>query len=123
MQVTGLAPVQTPFWQVSVCVHRLLSTHAVPSFFVGSEQVPVAASHAPAAWHWSLAVQVTGLAPKHRPPWQVSVCVHALPSEQVEPFFFAGSLHRPVEVSHVPAVWHWSLAAHSTALLPVHAPP
>jgi hypothetical protein len=68
-------------------------------------------------------VQVTGLAPAQTPPWHVSVCVHRLPSSQAEPFFFAGVLHRPLEVSQTPAEWHWSLAAQTTALDPVHTPP
>jgi hypothetical protein len=48
--------------------------------------------------------------------------VQALPSEQAEPFFFAGSSHTPVEGLQVPAVWHWSLALHNTGLLPVQMP-
>jgi hypothetical protein len=28
--MTGFEPVHVPFWQVSVCVHRLLSLQAVP---------------------------------------------------------------------------------------------
>jgi hypothetical protein len=41
---TGFVPTQVPFWQVSVCVHALLSLQAVP---VSRVQVPFAV--APAA--------------------------------------------------------------------------
>jgi hypothetical protein len=114
---------QTPVWQVSVCVHSVPSLQAAPSALAGLEQAPVFVSQLPALWHWSLAVQVTGLAPAHTPPWHVSVLVHGLASSQVAPFVFAGSLHRPLDVSQVPAEWHWSLAAHTTALAPVQTPP
>src|SRR5437667_184843 len=49
--LTGLEPVQTPVWQVSVCVQALPSLHAVPFGAIGFEQVPVAGSHVPATWH------------------------------------------------------------------------
>src|SRR2546421_257729 len=58
----------------------LLVPHVVPSGAAGFEQAPVPGLHVPATWHWSLAVQVTGLLPVHVPLWQVSVWVHALPS-------------------------------------------
>lgn len=48
--------------------------------------------------------------------------MHRLPSSQAEPFFFAGLLQTPLDVSQVPALWHWSLALHTTALEPVHTP-
>jgi len=51
VQVTGLAPVQTPVWQVSACVHALPSLHVVPSAFDGFEQVPVDGLQVPAVWH------------------------------------------------------------------------
>jgi hypothetical protein len=50
-QITGFAPVQVPPWQVSVCVHKLLSTQAVPSGLAGFEHFPVAPSQVPAVWH------------------------------------------------------------------------
>jgi hypothetical protein len=97
-------PVHVPAWHVSVAVHALLSLQAVPSAFVGFEQTPVALSHVPALWHWSLATQVTGLPPLHAPAWQVSLCVHALPSLHDVPFGFSGLEHPPVPGSHVPAL-------------------
>src|SRR5690606_33540193 len=74
-----------PAWHVSVCVHALLSLHAVPLALFGLEQAPVPGSHTPATWHWSSALHVTGLAPVQVPAWQVSVCVHALSSSQAGP--------------------------------------
>jgi len=44
---------------VSVCVQAFPSLQVVPSGLFGFEQTPVAWSHVPATWHWSLAVQVT----------------------------------------------------------------
>jgi hypothetical protein len=120
--VTGLAPVHTPLWHVSVCVHALPSLHAVPFAFTGFEHAPVDGSHVPAVWHWSLAVHVTGFAPVHAPAWHVSVCVQALPSLHAEPFTFAGFEHAPVAGLHVPTSWHWSLALHVTGFEPAHTP-
>jgi hypothetical protein len=47
-------------------------------------------------------VQVTGLEPAQAPLWQVSVCVHALPSLQVVPFEAVGFEQAPVLELHVP---------------------
>jgi hypothetical protein len=51
-------------------------------------------------------VQVTGLEPTQTPAWQLSACVHALPSVQLEPFAFGGFEQTPVAVSQTPASWH-----------------
>jgi hypothetical protein len=48
VQVTGLAPVQMPAWQVSDCVQESPSVHDVPFGALGFEQVPVAGLHVPA---------------------------------------------------------------------------
>ena len=114
VHVTGLEPVQTPVWHVSVCVQALPSLQAVPFGALGFEHVPVAGLHVPATWHWSRAVHVTGLEPVQTPVWHVSVCVQALPSLHAVPFGAAGFEHRPVPVSHVPATWHGSLAVQTT---------
>src|SRR5207245_2456486 len=53
---------------------------------------------------------------------QVSVPVQALPSLQVAPSGFAGLEHVPVAGLQVPATWHWSAAAQTTGLVPVHTP-
>jgi hypothetical protein len=47
-QTTGLLPVQTPPWQVSVWAHGLPSSHAVPSGLAGLEQSRVLGSQVPA---------------------------------------------------------------------------
>src|SRR5258705_469962 len=103
---TGLAPVQTPAWQVSDWVQALPSVQALPLGLVGLEQVPVAVSQVPASWQWSRAEQVTGFAPVQTPAWQVSLCVQALPSLQVVPSALLGLEQVPVTGSQVPASWH-----------------
>jgi hypothetical protein len=50
-QATGLAPVQAPAWQVSVCVQALASLHATPLALAGFEHTPVAGAQEPALWH------------------------------------------------------------------------
>ena len=51
VQTIGLAPVQTPAWQVSVWVHELPSLHVVPVALLGLLHVPVAALQVPTSWH------------------------------------------------------------------------
>jgi hypothetical protein len=108
--------------QVSLCVQALPSLQVVPFVATGFEHTPFAGLHVPAVWHWSEAAHVTGFPPEHAPPWQVSLCVQALPSLQVVPFVAIGFEHAPVLVLHMPAVWHWSEAAHATGLAPVQIP-
>jgi hypothetical protein len=49
VQITGLLPVQTPAWHVSVWVQALLSLQALPSGWgAGVEQVPLIGSQVPA---------------------------------------------------------------------------
>ena len=123
VQTKGFPPMHAPLWQVSVCVQRSPSVQPVPSALAtATEHVPVEMLQTPAWWHWSGAVQTTGFAPVHAPAWQVSVCVHALPSLHVVPFAAAGFEHTPLVVSHAPATWHWSLAVHTIGFAPVHAP-
>ena len=106
MQTTWLDPVQVPLWQLSLCVQALPSLHVVPLDAAGFEHAPVPGSHVPATWHWSEAVQTTGLDPVQVPLWQRSLCVQALPSLHVVPLDAAGLEHAPVPGSHVPATWH-----------------
>jgi hypothetical protein len=56
------------------------------------------------------------------PAWQVSIWVQALPSVHVEPLVFAGFEQAPVEGLQVPALWHWSLATHTTGVPAVQTP-
>ncbi len=121
VQVT-VVPEQAPFWHESFVVQALPSLQDAPFVAVGFEQAPVVVLHVPAVWHWSEAVQLTGLLPVQVPLWQVSVWVQALPSLQVVPFAAVGLEQAPVEVLHVPAVWHWSEAVQLTGLLPVQVP-
>jgi hypothetical protein len=115
-------PAQLPPVHTSLLVQVLLSLHAVPSVLSGFEHTPVLVLHVPALWHWSEAVQTTGLLPVHVPLWQVSVCVHALPSLHAAPLVLLGFEHTPVLGLHVPAVWHWSEAVQTIGLLPTHVP-
>lgn len=107
---------QLPFWHVSPVVQALPSLQAVPFVLIGSVQTP--AEQTPATWHWSEAVQVFPVPPVQAPFWQVSPDVQVLPSSQAVPFVMFGSLHAPVAGLHVPAVWHWLLAVHTTGLAP-----
>ena len=120
MQVTGLPPVHTPAWHVSVWVHALPSLHVVASGLFGLLHLPLAESHVPATWHWSLAAQTTGLAPTQLPDLQVSSCVHALPSSQRVASVTGAYAHAPVCGLH-DAVWH-GLAGQFTAAPPVQTP-
>ena len=115
-------PVHVPPWQASAVVQMSLSLHVVPLGALGFVQAPVVGLHMPATWHWSLAVQTMGLAPAHAPAWQVSVCVHALPSVQAVPSGASGFEQVPLAGLHVPASWHWSLAEQTTGLAPAHVP-
>jgi hypothetical protein len=121
-QVTGLVPVHTPDWQLSVCVHAFPSLHVVPLFAFGFEQTPVAGAQLPATWHWSLGVHTFGFPPVHTPAWQVSVCVQALPSLHDVPLFAFGFEQTPVDGAQVPATWHWSLGVQTFGFAPVHIP-
>src|SRR5947208_3101175 len=106
VHTTGLAPTQAPAAQVSVCVQALASSQGAPSSLAGLLQTPVAGLQVPAVWHWLAAVHTTGFAPTQAPAWQVSLCVHALPSWHSAPLGLAGLLQAPVAGSQVPAVWH-----------------
>jgi hypothetical protein len=94
-------------------VHALPSSHAVPSRTFLTTHCPLLGLQS-----WIVVVhcvgmmtpprlpQTTGLPPTQLPPWQVSVCVQALPSLHVVPSDAAGFEHAPVAGSHVPATWH-----------------
>src|ERR1044071_485228 len=110
-----------PAWHASPVVHASLSSHAVPSGFGGFEQRPVDGSHVPASWHWSCAVQTTGVPPTHVPAWPPSPVVPASLSSHAVPSGFVG-FEQPVAGSQVPASWHWSCAVQTTGVPPTHAP-
>jgi hypothetical protein len=80
----------------------------------GLVHCPVVGSQVPAVWQASRAWQVT-VEPSHIPPvqeyfWHRSDPVHAVPSAT------GGFEHAPDSGSHVPAMWHESLAVHVTAV-------
>jgi len=103
-------PVHTPAWQVSVSVQALPSSHAAPLVRVGLEQRPVLGSQVPAAWHWSLAAQVTPTqwsTPAQTPAVQTSPAVFGLPSLHTEPFGWTVPLHT---LAADPV--HWSFTVH-----------
>src|SRR5437773_1983770 len=98
-------PVQTPALQASPSVLASPSLQGVPSGVTGFEQVALSGSQTPASWHWSWAVQTTGLTAVHVPPWQVSLCVQASPSLQLVPVSgVTVQLDVPLQVR----VLHWS---------------
>jgi hypothetical protein len=96
VQITGFAPVQTPAWQESVCVHASLSSHAVSSGCLASAgHAPSLPVHTSSASHWSLAPRQTVSAATKRqplvqhelgsplsPPWSHSSPASAVPSPQ-----------------------------------------
>jgi hypothetical protein len=98
--------VHVPLWHVSFTEQNRPSLQLVPFGAGGFEQVPVPGLQVPATWHWSLAEQITGLEPVQVPDWQVSVWVHASPSEQAVPFGAVGFEQVPVPGLQVPATWH-----------------
>jgi hypothetical protein len=122
VHVTAGPSLHDPLWHVSPVWQRFPSLQLVPFASGGLEHVPVLGLHVPAAWHWSEAVQLTGLPPTQVPDWQVSVWVHAFESLHVVPFVATGLVHAPVLGLHVPAVWHWSDVEHVTGLLPTQVP-
>src|SRR5213592_788671 len=111
-------PVQTPALQTSPSVLASPSLQGVPSGVTGFEQVALSGSQTPASWHWSWAVQTTGLTAVHVPPWQVSPCVQASPSSQLVPVSgVTVQLDVPLQVR----VLHWSEVQVSA--VPTHWPP
>ena len=115
-------PVQLPDLHASLTVQIMPSVHGVASVLLGLLHVPVLASHAPALWHWSLALHTMLLPPVHAPLTHLSVCVQALPSLHVAASALLGVLHLPLAESQLPASWHWSSALHTTGFPPLHAP-
>ena len=87
--------------QVSLDVQRLLSSQATPVPLVGFEHMPVAGAHAPALWHESRAMHMTGL-PAQAPAVQVSTVVQLLASLHAVPVGAFGVVHTPVATVQVP---------------------
>lgn len=78
LPASALLGTQLPLRQVPL-------VHGVPSALAGVEQSPLVASHMPASWHSSRAVQEMAFEPTQTPELQVSVRVQALPSLQEVP--------------------------------------
>src|SRR5262249_38261528 len=122
VQTTGLAPTQVPAWQGSVWVRGVPALQAAALALSGLEQMPLSGSQVPATWHWSSAVQTTGLVPTQVPAWQVSVWVQASPSLQAAPLALTGLEQVPLAGLQTPASWHWSEAVQATGFVPVQTP-
>src|SRR5262252_8504015 len=95
-------PEQVPASHVSPGVQALPSLQLVPSVAGGFVHSPLVGSQVPATWHWSDAVQTTGV-PVQVPPWQLSPVVQVFPSLQVVPFGAFGFEQVPVAGSQVRA--------------------
>lgn len=106
VHTTGLAPVHTPDWQVSSCVHAFPSLHTVPLARAGFEHWPLAVSHVPTPVHGPAATHTFTVPDWQTPDWQVSPEVHALLSLHVVPSARAGFEQAPVVGSQVPTEWH-----------------
>ena len=123
VQTTGLPPVQTPAWQVSVRVQASPSSQAAPSILGGLEQIPVVGLQTPMSWHWSDARQTTGVPGTHWPaPLQTSWPLQGLPSSQDVSRGFGGLEQTPVPGSQVPAEKHGPAAVHWTGVPGTQAP-
>ena len=120
-QVRPVWRTQWPDWHHAVFVQNLPSSQSDSSGRTLEEQVPVDGLQVPALWHWSKAVQTTGLLPVQMPAWQVSVCVQTLPSLHVVPSTTGGpASHSPVLGLQVLPVWH-EREVHFAGV-PVHTP-
>jgi hypothetical protein len=100
-------------------VQRFPSSQTVPFALTGFEQTPVVGSQAPAAWHWSSALHVTGLPAPHAPPEQRSPIVQALPSSQALVLWV---WTQPVAGSHESSV-QGLLSSQASGAPPWQAPP
>jgi hypothetical protein len=60
--------------------------------------------------------------PPQLPFVQVSGVVQNFPSSHAVPFALFGLLQAPVAGLQLPALWHWSAAAHCVTVPPMHAP-
>src|SRR5438128_6343968 len=110
--MTGSPPVQTPLWQVSVCVQASPSSQDA---VFGVCTQPVAGSQLSSV-HPLLSSQFRGGPPTHSPSLQVSSVVQALPSSQGSVF---GTWRQPScgsQLSSVQPLW----SSHEGAAPGVH---
>src|SRR2546425_6283459 len=123
VQATGLVLLMIRRPPVSALVPYSPLFRAAPLALAGLLQMPDAGLQAPAVWHWSAAVQATGLVLLmiRRPP--VSALVPYSPLFRAAPLALAGLLQMPDAGLQAPAVWHWSAAVQAAGLAPAQAPP
>ena len=116
-------PEHTPPWHESGDVQTSLSLQPVPlGALAGVEHTPDDGLQTPATLHMAAVEHVTGLPPTHAPDWQLSVCVHALPSSQPVPLLaLVGVGQVPVDGLHVPATLHVG-AVHVIVAPGTHVP-
>ena len=95
------------------------ASHGVPSATLTLLQVP-SPLQVP-AMHGFAGTQEYRV-PPHIPVVQTSFDVQALPSLQTTPSGLEGFEQTPVEGSHVPVAWHWSVASHTTEFPPAQKP-
>src|SRR5215471_1654179 len=84
LQLTGVPDAHAPAWQVSLPLQRLPSGQGVPSATATCEHDPPGATQESAV-QGLLSSQLGGVPAVQTPPWQVSVPLHALPSEHDVP--------------------------------------
>jgi len=129
-----MVPTHAPLLQASTLVHLFPSSQVAPVSGVAVEHNPVEGLQVPAVMQ-TPPVQALGFDPTQAPLWQVSVCVHMLPSLHTVPLATAAqapvaelqALHAP---HAVPVSCQAPLALQSWGWLPlqvfapgVHTPP
>src|SRR5947208_1396433 len=104
---------------MSVFVHGLPSSHAVPSLSVAAVPSPL---QVPVSWHWSGGAQVKAV-PAQTSAVQMSVCVQGSPSLHAVPSLAVTPMHRPApQRSSVVQGLPSSQGVPSGASSPLHAP-
>ena len=99
-------PTQAPPTHWSPLVQAMPSAHGEASARTGKSHCPVCVLQLPAPRHTAGFPHTTALPLLHVPSWQVSVCVHALPSVHGSLLGRAGLEQTPEPASQVPAAWH-----------------
>lgn len=108
---------------MSPVVHALPSSQGVLLGLIGFEHLPLAGSHVPAVWHWSMAVHITAIPGVQTPLRHASpVPVQELLSLQGVPSVASGLEHVPVLGLQVPAVWQAVGVGHVTAVPAMQVP-
>ena len=120
-QTIASEPVQVPATHVSVCVHRLPSSHGVPSARGLATQSSLFSSQTPRAQAPDATAEQSRARPRQLPSLHVSFTVQKAPSSQAVPFMRGVLTHASIASSHRP--WkHWSFAAEQSRGLPRQFP-